>query len=58
MSHRTQTTGSPLWRTAVNQFQEGLQENSDYEDVTELGSIADLLNQADTFDPTESLSAQ
>lgn len=48
---RIQSASSPLWQKAIQRYQDELQENDDYKDVIELGSLEDLLNQGKTIEP-------
>ena len=50
LTYYRQRTGSPLWHKALERYREELEENDDYEDVIEIGSLEDLLNDSRTIE--------
>ncbi len=48
---RDKRTGNPLWHRALERYREELEANDDYQSITEIESLEDLLNYTKTIEP-------
>jgi ATP-dependent Clp protease ATP-binding subunit ClpA len=49
--NRDKRTRSPLWHRALERYREELETNDDYQSITEIESLEDLLNYTKTIEP-------
>jgi hypothetical protein len=50
IDNRGRRAASPLWHKALERYREELEENDDYQDIIEVGSLEDLLNHTKTIE--------
>ena len=50
IDNRERRAASPLWHKALERYREELEENDDYQDIIEVGSLEDLLNHTKTIE--------